>query len=74
MGDNSTCKTVGTGDTRITMFDGMTCTISDVRRIPSLQKNLVFGKIWSGWYKFTLDNGRLKIAKGALIVGRAELQ
>ena len=41
MGNNTTCKVVGAGSVKMKMFDGMVRTLTDVRYVPSLKKNLI---------------------------------
>ena len=39
LGDNSPCKTLGFGNIKIKMFDGVIRTLTDVRHVPKLKKN-----------------------------------
>ena len=41
MGNNATCKIVGVGSIQIKIIDGMVRTLSEVRHVPGLKKNLV---------------------------------
>ena len=41
MGNNVTCKTVGIGSIRIKMYDGIVRTLTNVRHVPELRKNLI---------------------------------
>ena len=41
MGNNVTCKTIGIGSIRIKMYDGIVRTLTDVRHVPKLRKNLI---------------------------------
>ena len=41
MGNNATCKVVGVGSIQMKMFDGMVRTLSDVRHVLGLKKNLI---------------------------------
>ena len=41
MGNNVACKVVGIGTIRIKIFDGVVRTLTDVRHIPALKKNLI---------------------------------
>ena len=38
MGNNASCKTVGIGNIRIKMFDGIIKTLTGVRHVPELKK------------------------------------
>ena len=42
MGNNVPCKFVGIGSIQIRMHDGVVRTLTKVRHIPELKKNLVF--------------------------------
>ena len=55
------------------MYDHIVKTLSDVRHVPDLKKNLIsLGVLDSNGYKFTGQNGVLKVSKGALVVMKAE--
>ena len=41
MGNNATCKTVGIRSIRIKMYDGIVRTLTDVRHVLELRKNLI---------------------------------
>jgi len=41
MGNNMPCKTIGTGSIKIRMHDGIVRTLSNVRHVPDLKKNLI---------------------------------
>ena len=54
------------------MFDGVIRTLTDVRHVPELKKNLISLKVLdSCGHKFTGFDGTLKISKGALVVMKA---
>ena len=68
MGNNITCTVVGIGTMRIKMYDGVVRTLSDVRHVPDLKKNLLsLGIFDSQGYKYTGEGGVLTIYKGAFI-------
>ena len=72
MGNDVTCKTVGIGSIRIRMFDGIVRTLTDVRHVPDLRKNLIsLGVLDSSGHKGSVQGGVLKISKGILIVMKA---
>ena len=55
------------------MYDDTVKTLSDVRHVLELKKNLIsLGVLDSNGYKFTGQNGVLKVSKGALVVIKAE--
>ena len=73
MGNNMSCQTVGMGDIRIKMYDNTVRTLTSVRHVPDLKKNLIsLGVLDSDGYKFTGQDGVLKVFKGALVVMKAE--
>ncbi|KAG8488750.1 hypothetical protein CXB51_016632 [Gossypium anomalum] len=41
MGNNASCKNVGVGTIKVRMFDGVVRTLSDVRHVPGLKRNLI---------------------------------
>ena len=73
MGNNHACKIAGMGTIKIKMHDGVVRTLTDVRHIPDLKRNLIsLSTLDSNGYKFTGGDGVLKVAKGSLIVMKAE--
>ena len=57
---------------KIKMYDGIIKTLSDVRHVPELKKNLISLRVLdSNGYKFTGHNGE-NVSKGALVVMKAE--
>ena len=54
MGNSMSCKDVGIGTIRIKMFDGIIRTLSHVRHVPNLKKNLIsLSTIDSQGYKYS---------------------
>ncbi|KAG8503271.1 hypothetical protein CXB51_001260 [Gossypium anomalum] len=41
MGNNASCKIAGVGTIKVKMFDGVVRTLSDVRHVPELKRNLI---------------------------------
>eukprot|EP00253_Pinus_taeda_P021000 PITA_21000 len=73
MGNNMSCQTVGMGDIRIKMYDNTVRTLTSVRHVPDLKKKLIsLGVLDSDGYKFTGQDGVLKVFKGALVVMKAK--
>ena len=73
IGNNESFQTVGIGNVKIKMYDGTVKTLSNVRHVPDLKKNLIsLGISDSSGYKFTGQNGVLKVSKGALVVMKVE--
>jgi hypothetical protein len=51
------------------MYDGTVRTLTDVRHVPKLRKNLIsLGVLDSGGYKCIVQGGVLKVSKGILVV------
>ncbi|GKA51926.1 retrovirus-related pol polyprotein from transposon TNT 1-94 [Tanacetum coccineum] len=52
--------------------DGVVRTLTDVRHVPDLKKNLIsLGVLDSKGFKYTSENGVLRVSKGALVVMKA---
>ena len=69
MGNNAVCKVVGIGAIKIKMHDGIVRTLSDVRHIPELKKNLIsLGTLDSNGCTYKAGSGVMRISKGALVV------
>src|ERR1044072_9168661 len=69
LGNNAPCKVAGVGTIRIKMFDGIVRTLTDVRHVPELKKNLIsLGTLDSKGYSFRGEGGAIRISKGALVV------
>ena len=74
MGNNISCKVIGIGTVQIKMHDGVVRTLTDVRHIPDLKKNLIsLGVLDSQGCKYSAQGGVLKVSKGALIVIKGRL-
>ena len=71
--DNHSCKIVGVGNVKIKMFDGVIRTLTNVRDVPELKKNLIYlGVLDACVHKFIGFDGTLKVSKGALVVMKAQ--
>lgn len=69
MGDNASCKTVGIGTVKIKIHDGLVRTLTKVRHVPELTKNLIsLGALDSLGCQYGAESGVLKVTKGALVV------
>jgi hypothetical protein len=72
MGDNHALEIAGIDTIKLKMYDGLICTISGVRHVKDLKKNLLsVGQFDSLGCKIRTDNGIMKIVKGALMVLKA---
>jgi len=61
MGNDISCKIVGIGSIRVKMYDGIVRTLTNVRHVPELKKNLIsLGVLDFGGYKCKTQGGLLK--------------
>ena len=72
MGDDHALEIVGIGTIKIKMFDGIVRTIQDVHVKGPRNNLLSLGQIDSLRYKTHVENGIMKIVRGALVVMKAE--
>ncbi|KAG8471994.1 hypothetical protein CXB51_036525 [Gossypium anomalum] len=73
MGNNASCKIVGVGTIKVKMFDGVVRTLSDMRHVPELKRNLIsLNTLDSKGYRYTAESGVLKISKGSLVVMKGQ--
>lgn len=71
MENNMTCKTVGVGIIQIKMHDDIVRTLTNVRHIPYLKKNLIsLGALDYIRCKCTIKGGIMRVTRGALVVIR----
>ena len=68
VGNDNKCHIVGVGSVRIKTHDGMTRTLTGVKHIPSMARNLILlSTLDCDGYKYAGGNKRLKGSKGSLI-------
>ncbi|KAG8489505.1 hypothetical protein CXB51_017512 [Gossypium anomalum] len=64
MGYNALCKITGVGTIKVKIFDGVVRTLSDVRHVLELKRNLIsLSTLDSKGYKYTAESRILKISK-----------
>ncbi|KAK3017138.1 hypothetical protein RJ639_006140 [Escallonia herrerae] len=69
MGNDVACKMVGTDSIQIRMHDSIVRTLTDVRHVPELRKNLIpLGMLESNGCSYWIVGGVMRIMKGVLIV------
>ncbi|KAE8658140.1 Retrovirus-related Pol polyprotein from transposon TNT 1-94 [Hibiscus syriacus] len=76
LGDDRCCNIVGIGDVRIKMHDGSVRTLSGVRHIPDLKKNLIsLGTLHKNGFipKADEDRETIRIVKGALTMMKGKM-
>ncbi|KAH0652718.1 hypothetical protein KY289_030396 [Solanum tuberosum] len=75
IGNNATCKIVGIGLVRVRCHDGTMRTITEVRHVPDLKKNLIsLGTLDKQVYKYMSEGGTMKVTKGSLVMLKANLE
>ncbi|KAG8479428.1 hypothetical protein CXB51_029898 [Gossypium anomalum] len=73
MGNNASCKIAGVGTIKVKMFDGVVRTLSNVRHVPELKRNLIsLSTLDSKGYRYTAESGVLKVSKGSLVVMKGQ--
>ena len=73
MGNDHSLEIAGIGTIKIKIFDGIIRIIGAVRHVNGLKKNLLsLGQMNSHGYKTHVENGIMKIVKGALILMKAK--
>ncbi|KAG8483097.1 hypothetical protein CXB51_022015 [Gossypium anomalum] len=66
IGNNASCKIAGVGTIKVKMFDGVVRTLSDVRHVPKLKRNLIsLSTLNSKGYRYKL--------KGSTVTGDAAI-
>ena len=74
IGNNVTCKVFGLGTVRIKTYYSVVRTLSNVRHVPNLKKNLLtLGIFNSQGYKYSGEGGVLTISKGALVFVKGKM-
>jgi hypothetical protein len=69
MGNDAPCKTIGIGTVQIRMHDGVVRTLTEVRQVLELKKNLIsFGVMDGKGYKYASKNGVMEVKKGSTVV------
>ncbi|KAH1114083.1 hypothetical protein J1N35_007461 [Gossypium stocksii] len=69
MGNDSSSKVIGIGIVKIRIHDGTIRTLSDVRYVPDLQKNLISLSILNlKGCKINIESSGIKVSRGSLIL------
>ncbi|CAM8878030.1 unnamed protein product [Rhodiola kirilowii] len=69
MANSDVCKVVGTGSIRIRMHDGSFCTLSEVRHVPQMTKNLIsLSPLDINGFSFRGKGGVMYVCKGSQVV------
>ncbi|KAG8492957.1 hypothetical protein CXB51_012663 [Gossypium anomalum] len=68
MGNNTSCKIAGVGTIKVKMFDGVVRTLSDVRYVPELKRNLIsLSTLDSKGYRYTAESGGSTVTGDAAV-------
>jgi len=60
MGNDDACKVAGIGMVKVKMYDGINCTFSNMRHVPSLKKNLIsLGTLDANGYTYSPSGDKL---------------
>ena len=69
VGNDQQCYIAGVGSVQIKTHDGVTSTLTGVKHIPTMARNLVsLSTLDCDGYKYAGGNKLLKVSKGSLIV------
>ena len=69
MGNDTECKVAGIGTVQIKTHDGVVRTLSKVRHIPDMTRNLIsLGTLEANGCRYSVENGVLKVTKGAMVL------
>lgn len=73
MGNNSVYQIVGVGNIRMMLHDGHERTLSNVRHVPDLKKNLLLLRAFEAQEcRFIGESGSVTVTKGAITVLKGE--
>ncbi|KAG8497256.1 hypothetical protein CXB51_008476 [Gossypium anomalum] len=71
--NNASCKIASVGTINVRMLDGVVRTLSDIRHVPELKRNLIsLSTLDSKGDRYTAKSGILKISKGSLVVMKGQ--
>ena len=75
LADDKVCGVVGIGQVKFRMYDGTIRTLTDVRHIPVMNKNLIsLGMLHRNGFRFKSDDGEvLKVFKGSMMVMKGQM-
>jgi len=69
MGNNAQCNVTGIGIVKIKTHDSVATTLSNVRHVPDLKRNLIsLGTLESKGCKYSAEGEVLKVSKGSRIL------
>ena len=69
MGNDQTCNVNGIGSVKFQLWDGFLRVIENVRWVPQFRRNLLsLGMFDSNGCSYRLEEGKLKVMKGSMVV------
>jgi len=69
IGNDAMCKTIGIGNICMRMFEVQVRTLTNVRHVPNLKKNLLsLGALEARGYKFSGADGGIKVTRGSMMI------
>ncbi|MDO7987387.1 hypothetical protein OC713_02560 [Sweet potato little leaf phytoplasma] len=75
LGNHQECSVQGIGTIQVKMFDNQVRILSNVRFVPELKRSLLsLGEFDKAGYTCKLENGTLKIVKGAIVKLKGKLE
>lgn len=75
LGNDHECGVMGIGDIKLKLHDGTCRTLTSVRHVPDLKRNLIsLGELDKNGYSYKEDGGVLKVSRGSLVCMKANLQ
>ncbi|KAL8170225.1 hypothetical protein V2J09_022029 [Rumex salicifolius] len=73
LGNNAPCKVLGVGTVKLKTHDGVERTLSEVRHILDLRRNIIsLGTLEAKGFKYNGEDGVLKIFKGSMVILKAQ--
>jgi hypothetical protein len=75
MGDNTACDVIGYGSIQFRMHNGMIRTLTNVRHIPTMYRNMVsLSTLDLKGYNYSASGEILKVSKGSLIIMKGDMK
>jgi len=75
MGDDTECKVVGIGTVQIKTRDAVVKTLSKVRHLPNMTRNLIsLSTLEANGCTYSVENGVLKMMKVAMVLMKGLMQ
>jgi len=73
LGDDESCDIIGKGDVVVSLSNGSTLKLTNVRHVQILKRNLIsVGQLVDGGMKTTFDGDVCMITKGAMVMAHGK--